>query len=224
MTAMTSLSKELAGTDLANLDAFNKTYYVITKNVVSTLETGHFADDETMVRFDIRFAEYYFEALARYLEGDHITHAWQRLFDACRNDTLYQFQFMALGVNAHVNHDIPLALKDITPTKTYKSDFNKVNAIITYSIEEVVTGLKETSSMLDKAENELRFLYAKVLEQLIARWREDAWNSYQGLLDGSVAPEDLAQRAGQIADELAASKSVSHIARFVGREYGLPLA
>jgi hypothetical protein len=178
---MEDLDSELRGTTLENVRAFNTTYLIITKAVASKLGSGYFKDDALMEKFDIAFAIYYFEALKQYIETNKTTPAWQILFEQSQKNNRTQIIYMALGVNAHVNNDLGLTLRDIIISEDYLPEYNKINPLIYSSIDTVVNSLNENSRPIDFIEKKLKIIYFPVLRKIISEWREDAWDDYVAL-------------------------------------------
>lgn len=205
---MKNLSLELAGTSLENLIAFNHTYYIITKNVYKKLGTGIFTDDELMRKTDVVFGNYYFKALKAYTEGKPCAPAWHVLFDACVKNNHYQFIYMAMGVNAHVNNDLPQTLVDVMEGSLEKEDYMKINAIIASSLEEVITSLKEKNRVLNKSQDLLLPLYALFLNSLIKNWRNNAWDCYEHLLAKNYTVNNVETIAEVVARRLANLRSL----------------
>ncbi len=148
---MLLLTEALRGTDLHNLIAFNDTYYIITKNVYKVFGKQYFSDETAMVALDINFAQYYFDALRDYSEHKLSAGAWTVLFNSSPLNQHYQFMYMALGINAHVNNDLPLSLhSSVSPN--FEADFFKVDKIIGDSLAEVIAMLREESRLVAHAE------------------------------------------------------------------------
>lgn len=199
---MEELQKELAGTDMQHLRAFNQTYLIITKNVFKKIGTTYFNDDQTMINVDRNFASYYCNALYMYTSGKTPPPAWRILFEQCRTTPHFQFIFMALGVNAHVNNDLALSLYDVIKNDKFKKDFDQVNTIIHTSLREVVFSLQEDTAILNKAENMLLPVYTTFLDYVIRNWRDTAWSSYKKLKDKHTTIHAIEQEAEEIASKL----------------------
>jgi hypothetical protein len=60
----------------------------------------------------VAFANAYRQALASHQDGrpGNMATAWRQSFDACRNPRVSVFQHLLLGINAHINHDLPYAV------------------------------------------------------------------------------------------------------------------
>lgn len=200
---MEVLEKELAETDMANLIAFNHTYWIITKNIQQKLSTGYFAVEALMHQLDICFAKYYFAALKNYCNKKPTPHCWQILFDLCKENCLYQIVYMGLGVNAHVNHDLGLALFDQITSMQFESDFIKVNTVIDQSLAEVLSFLEEKPPLLNIIKNKGRSVYGSYLKRLIRNWRQNAWNNYLGLRQNTITTTDIEQTSFTIAQNLS---------------------
>lgn len=205
-----ALQKELTGTDMENLRAFNKTYFIITTNVFNQLGKRYFRDEDSMQKLDIVFAQYYFDALKRYVTHQNITPSWKILFDNCKQNTSYQFIYMALGVNAHVNNDLGYSLFAVITDEQFKKDFDAVNKIIDESISEVVKELIETSSLVTLGQNYALGIYKWMLTAVIKKWRKNAWDNYL-LLKSNGDTEIIAQNAQRIAKELLTIRTLPQL-------------
>jgi len=63
-----------------------------------------------LTRLDVVFAELYFGAVAGFLDGRSAHSAWNALFEARYRTGIDRVQFALAGMNAHINHDLALAL------------------------------------------------------------------------------------------------------------------
>lgn len=205
---MEELQEKLSGTDLTNLRAFNKTYLIITQNVYRKIGTGYFAFDDSMTAVDINFACYYFRALKTYISGGKPPPAWKILFDQCKRNSHYQFIYMALGVNAHVNNDLAQSLLDVVKNEAYKVDFDTVNTIIHESISEVIRTLQEQSRMIATSEKMFLPVYTVFLDAVIQNWREYTWQTYTALKNQKTTVPSVEHKAEQIAILLCKVKSI----------------
>ena len=210
LSIMQLIDDELNNTNFSNLRAFNTTYQIITKNVFAKLGKGYFKDDHLMQRVDITFAKYYFNALKSYVDNRPVDPAWQILFDTCRRGKRYQFIYMALGVNAHVNNDLPLTLSDLNGDEC-QEDYDRVNEVISDSIDEAIYSLQEDSTLLNKAENNATALYSSFLTALIKQWRSDAWESYKKYAVGGMKRRSITRNAQEVAEHLSSITSMTKV-------------
>lgn len=91
--------------------AFNRLYFRITSRVSDVLQTPEVVDPRFLELLDVEFAKLYFAALRSWGEGHSSTpDAWEVLFRRSQDRRLTRLAAAVLGVNAHVNHDLALAL------------------------------------------------------------------------------------------------------------------
>jgi hypothetical protein len=93
------------------------TLYAIVSNEMRTqIARGAFADNEWVHRYAVAFANLYRSALEAYDAGrpDAVPKAWRLCFDAAAAGSGLVLQNMFLGVNAHVNNDLPAALAAVS--------------------------------------------------------------------------------------------------------------
>jgi len=87
---------------------FHATYQRTTIAVAAELERGGFADPDWVERWDVAFANLYLDALAESLAGRTPTRPWEIAFHAPAG--LPPLRHVLLGMNAHINYDLPQAL------------------------------------------------------------------------------------------------------------------
>jgi hypothetical protein len=191
MKHMIDLHEELNGTTLENLRYFNKTYYIITKNVYSKNKEKYFQYPKDLIALDIHFAKYYFDALQQYTIESATTPAWQVAFQSYQTNTSMPLIYIALGVNAHVNNDLGLTLFDVIDRDNYRTEYDKVNTIIYDSLDEVIEELH------------LQNYLKPFMNILIKRWRNNAWLNYDYLKKRSITIGQIESSAKNIADTLA---------------------
>lgn len=117
---------------------FNRMYRRVTEEVEQAKVHERFERAEFLARLDVVFANLYFEAVDRSINGGEIPSAWAPLFHHRDRTDTHPIQFALAGMNAHINHDLPLAVDttcremalqphDDTPPHR---DFMRVNAIL----------------------------------------------------------------------------------------------
>ncbi len=203
---MEEVDRELVGTNLENLIAFNHTYLIITKHVVSLLHKKYFQKDLLMQQIDITFAKYYFTALYGFVTGKKIVPAWDMCFRFCQKDSSYQWVYMALGVNAHVNNDLAFTLSELRSSNEH--DYLLVNKIIDRSLLEVVTSLQEQSFSIRNLQQRCLWMYSFILKIIIRNWRKNAWKNFRALQDRKISAKTIEGNALRTAERL------TYISRF----------
>lgn len=97
---------ELLGDDVRRW--FHATYLRTTEAVAAEIDAGGFADAAWVTRWDLVFAELYLDALAADRAGLAVSGPWTVAFGAPPD--LPPLRHVLLGLNAHINYDLPQAL------------------------------------------------------------------------------------------------------------------
>jgi hypothetical protein len=207
------------------LACFNRMYLEVTRQVNDRLGAGFFDDRDFMAHLDVTFADLYFsavEAVALAPEGDPsasptgdpaaVPLAWRPLVEQRANCEIEPIQFALAGMNAHINHDLPLAmvatcaaLGTAPDAGEHFADYQKVDKLLD-AVEQSVRQSFESAPELaiDR--------HLSAVNNLIANWtinsaRDLAWNNClllwavrdhpverQLLLDGLSASVAMASR------------------------------
>ena len=86
---------------------FNRMYLKVTELVLTRLGDGVFTNQAFMTRLDAVFAGLYLRQVSA--SGAALDKAWVPLFEG-RRASCEPIQFALAGMNAHINHDLPIAL------------------------------------------------------------------------------------------------------------------
>ena len=125
---------------------FNLLYLKVTEKVQHTLL--QWEDMTWLTRLDVVFANLYFDALRN---PDNPSRAWRPLLQARHRSGIAPIQFALTGMNAHINHDLPLAVvqtcaeRGVTPAEATPQhrDFERVNPLLE-TVEAEVKGFLAT--------------------------------------------------------------------------------
>ncbi|HEX2919523.1 MAG TPA: DUF5995 family protein [Edaphobacter sp.] len=117
---------------------FNRMYLMVTQQVDENPPAGAWQNPAWLLRLDVDFAALYFIAVRDSAFGKPVPSAWQALFDARFCTGIDRIQFALAGMNAHINHDLALALNNtaadmnLIPTDDGPEhhDFEAVNTIL----------------------------------------------------------------------------------------------
>ncbi|MGH3191279.1 MAG: DUF5995 family protein [Streptosporangiaceae bacterium] len=96
---------------------FHATYQRTTIAVAGELKRGGFTDPEWVERWDVAFANLYLDALEASLAGRSPARPWQIAFSAPAD--LPPLRHVLLGMNAHINYDLPQALIEVISTEQF---------------------------------------------------------------------------------------------------------
>ena len=136
---------------------FVSAYLVITTAVKARVLSKSFADNEWVMRYDIAFANQYRIALLAYERGDSagLPEAWRIAFDAARHNDALIIQDLMLGINAHVNHDLPFTLSAVSIDPDRQQRF-----------EDHTTVNETLQAAMGELENRIEAMYAPGLDML----------------------------------------------------------
>jgi hypothetical protein len=90
---------------------FNLLYLKVTEKVDTQPPPNGWEDQAWLTLLDVVFAKFYFEAISGALHQPANTpSSWLALFEARNRPNVDRIQFALAGMNAHINHDLALAL------------------------------------------------------------------------------------------------------------------
>jgi hypothetical protein len=128
---------------------FNKLYLMVTEQVDLNPPGGAWQNPAWLTQLDVVFAGYYFNAVRDNLAGAGIPTAWSALFESRFRTGIDRIQFALAGMNAHINHDLALALlatdaaMGVVPSlnSPEHADFESVNGLLNSLIPATLTML-----------------------------------------------------------------------------------
>ncbi len=160
---------------------FNRLYLQVTKAVQAATAGVTFAAPAFTARLDVVFAGLYFAAADTLSTGGDCPVAWRPLF-AARADSREPIQFAIAGMNAHINHDLPIAVVEtcgelgLAPEdgSPLHADYQRINGVLG-DVEGQVAGWFETGIVADLVD-----VTPKAVDNALALWsiadaRDLAW-------------------------------------------------
>ena len=108
LARMTAIASELPADD--GVARFNHLYLEETVAVDTATRTAGFEDPEFISALDVVFADRYFAAVDASGAGTPVARSWAPLFASRSDPRIAPIQFALAGMNAHINHDLPLVL------------------------------------------------------------------------------------------------------------------
>ncbi|HEX2204722.1 MAG TPA: DUF5995 family protein [Longimicrobium sp.] len=113
---------------------FASAYLAITLAVRQGADDGAFGDNDWVRRYDVAFANLYRIALLDFERGrfERVPRAWRFSFETSLSGDSLVLQDLLLGINAHINHDLALALFEVSvdPRDRRHADHTKVNEVL----------------------------------------------------------------------------------------------
>ncbi|GAA6525383.1 DUF5995 family protein [Intrasporangium sp. DVR] len=168
--------------------AFSRMYLRVTELVLERATDGWFTDVRFLTRLDILFAGLYLDVLRAPVPPP----AWAPVLELRRAPGRLPIQYALAGMNAHINHDLPLAVVAacrelrVSPTsRGVHEDYLKVNDLLAAVQQEV------RQSFLEGLALEVDRAHAGPVANLVGAWsitraRDAAWTNANVLwrLDG----------------------------------------
>jgi hypothetical protein len=191
---------------------FHATYQRTTIAVARELNRGGFADAEWVERWDVAFADLYLEALEASLAGRQPTQPWAVAFSAPAD--LPALRHVLLGMNAHINYDLPQALLAVITDEEFddaalrarrEADHRTIDDVLASRVaaeDDELTRISGPAPLLDRL---LRPLNRLGTQRFLREAREKVWANAVALSRARrQGPDAYTARLAQLEDLSAA--------------------
>jgi hypothetical protein len=197
--------------------AFLGTYLRTTVAVGKAVDDGGFEDPAWVERWDVAFAELYLTALDADLSGaPTVSRPWRLAFDAPAE--LPALRRVLLGINAHVNYDLPQAMLAVISPDDFadpvllarrQRDHERIDAVLAGRVAAEDDQLGDEQTPLDRLLRPLNRLASK---RFLREARQKVWHNVGELHAARLIGQDTYQKrlgelevlsAARIADLLA---------------------
>jgi hypothetical protein len=180
---------------------------------------GYYQDVPYMNHLDAVFAHYYTDAYYNWQGGNRasVPQSWLIAFDAATTKQVTGSGDLLLGMNAHINRDLPYVMAAsglVAPDGTSrKADFDKAEA---WLYDATAPLLAELSARFDPTVDDASDPYGlsnAALFQMVAGWRENAWRNAEALVSAptdaarAVVAANIESEANATAQAIATSQS-----------------
>ena len=164
------------------LAGVNRMYLQVTQTVGTDLGQGFFADPAFMTSLDVNFANLYFTAAQAAGTPAAVPLAWRPLAELRGTAGIEPIQFALAGMNAHINHDLPVAvvttcteLGTAPADGSHFADFQKVDALLDAAEQGIRRSFESAPELAVDA-------HLRAVENLVACWsinsaRDVAWQN-----------------------------------------------
>lgn len=189
---------------------FALNYLRTTEAFQDTFDEIGYSNPAAVIREDALFADYYFRNYDNYHSGtSSVPPAWQIAFEAAETRSVTGLGHVALGINAHINRDLPFVLYelDLQDRPVSYEDHVRVNQFLQQ------VDVFDELALLDPTINDFGFPEAEESFQAIVEWREGAFRNFERLQEAPTQTE-FTQVAGNIeADSAALAASLLQVYR-----------
>ncbi|KOG10322.1 DUF5995 family protein [Streptomyces viridochromogenes] len=161
---------------------FNRVYLTVTEAVDRHVDGGRFPDARAAITLDVRFAERYLAAAERAEDERRPPACWRPLFQMRRHPGVRPLQFALAGINAHIGHDLALALVDACRSLDcepvdLEDEFDRVGDLLVSLEERIREELMPGPDLLQIADPLTHLLGSWSLE----RARDATWSAARAL-------------------------------------------
>jgi len=181
---------------------FLGTYLRTTAAVGQAVDRGVFEDPGWVEEWDVVFAQLYLEALDASLTDGPISRPWRLAFDAPAR--LHPLQHVLLGVNAHVNYDLPQALLGVISVEDFgdptlldrrRRDHENIDGVLASRVAAEDNELP-VGTLIDRLLTPLNRLASK---RFLREARQKVWHNTYELHTARVAgPDAYRIRLGEL--------------------------
>ncbi|MET8904664.1 DUF5995 family protein [Streptomyces sp. NPDC004538] len=212
LTRMRALDAALPGRD--GVAVFNRVYLAVTEEVDRHIDGGRFTDARAAIALDVRFAERFLNAVDAAAQDRRPPACWRPVFQFRRHPGVRPLQFALAGINAHIGHDLALAVVDTCRTLgceplDLEDEFDRVGDLLVSLEERVRDELMPGPDLLQIADPLTHLLGSWSLD----RARDATWAAARALW----ALRRLPDVAGEFTERLDAAVG------FAGRMLLTPL-
>jgi hypothetical protein len=175
--------------DVAQRRFFLSTYLRTTQAVGKAIDDARFEDPAWVEVWDVKFAELYLQAH----DADLAPRPWRLAFDASAD--LPALGHVLLGINAHVNYDLPQALLDVISDEDFldpalmdrrRRDHERIDSVLSQRVAAEDDELASTGarSLLDHVLTPLNRLAS---QRFLRESRQKVWHNTFELQRARVA-------------------------------------
>lgn len=166
---------------------FNELYLAVTREVAAHAGALQFEDPDFLLCLDVVFADLYFAAVDASQRKAVVPLAWAPLFEARDRRRIAPIQFALAGMNAHINHDLALALNEACDELSIElrrgspqhRDYLAVNEILE-RVQEVIKA-RFAAGLVGLADDALGRIDDVVATWSVVRARDAAWTHAEAL-------------------------------------------
>jgi hypothetical protein len=198
-------------TDLAHRRIFASTYLRTTEAVGAAIDDARFEDPAWVENWDVVFANLFLDAHDADRDGrtNDVPRPWRLAFDAPAD--LPPLRHVLLGINAHVNYDLPQALLAVISDEDFtdpvlmgrrKRDHVRIDAVLASRVA-AENGMLGPLSVLDRL---LRPLNQRSSKRFLREARDKVWVNVEQLQAARLTGVDAYRHRLAELEVLSAAK------------------
>ena len=171
---------------------FARNYQLLTQVLARYLRTPGYFDDPHYIEFEAVLFERYYLAAMRLWDKDPMTApgAWRVALEAWQKGDTYGLQDLLLGINAHVQRDMPFVVAAAGVAARRKPDHDRINLVLDDAYESIVRMVGER---FDPSTDVIAPSFLPTDDylglEMVKGWREGVWRNAERLLDAKSESE-----------------------------------
>lgn len=192
---------------------FLGTYLRTTRAVAAALDGGAFEDADWVARWDVDFAGLYLDALeAHRADPAQVAEPWRLAFDA--RPGLPPEAHVLLGMNAHINFDLPQSLVRVIPPEDFalpgrlalrRRDHERIDAVLARRVAEEDHALQLAGGRRTRLDRALTPANRTASRLFLRESRRKVWANAHELHEARVSgPAAYAARLAELEAACAA--------------------
>jgi len=181
---------------------FTTTYLELTRTALDALvaNPGLLRWPKWFFREDALFANVYFRSVRQWEQGRPVPEAWRIAFETAETGEVTGAQDMLLGINAHVQNDMPFVLAQLglrdRKGEARKPDHDLFNRVLAEGYERVVAAVGERYDSTMALTNPPGVPADDVAGlEIVRQWRETVWRNAERLVNAKTDEERAAVAA-----------------------------
>jgi hypothetical protein len=191
---------------------------------------GYYQDVPYFNHVDAVFARYYTDAYYNWQSGNRtaVPQAWLTAFDAAKAKKVSGSGDLLLGMNAHINRDLPYVMEAaglVAPDgSSRKPDYDAVEA---WLYDATAPLIAEFAARFDPTEDDTADPFGLgnwTLFQMVSEWREQAWRNAEALASAptpearALVAAGIESYANNVAQSLVSTQSYGLLSTTVPRD------
>jgi hypothetical protein len=184
-------------------------------------QPGYYQDVPFANHQDAVFAKYYTDAWTNWSQGNRsaVPQAWLTAFDAAASGKVSGSGDLLLGLNAHINRDLPYVLASVglvaPDGSSRKPDYDKVEDFLAKAAKPLIAeAAQRFDSTMDDGDDPLDGTYSLVM-QYISAARENAWRNAEALVSAPTPEARQLVEARIESDANTTAQAILAASRYV---------
>jgi hypothetical protein len=193
---------------------FLSTYTRTTRAVAAALEDGRFEDPPWVEEWDVVFADLYLDALQAYRRDRAAApRPWRVAFEA--EPALPPIAHLLLGMNAHINYDLPQALIEVIPPEDVddarlmdrrRRDHERIDGVLIERVAAEDVEVKKATGRLRLIDHVMTPLNQAATKRFLREARFKVWHNTLALHEARLRGEEAYRRRLGDLEVLSAAK------------------